>query len=131
MGFEVRWRVDPILTLLGWLEEYQKFFQDAARAGAQPTRITIGTYRGNSPSLQTMAAGWGLPAMEWIPEGLKKDGMHAHVSQKKRIEIYQKTRHLVADTWTRSPIVALCKEPMTVRRAVGVDHEMCNCGPTR
>jgi hypothetical protein len=26
------------------------------------------------------------------------------------------------------PIVALCKEPRSVRRAVGLDHEMCNCG---
>ncbi len=35
-----------------------------------------------------MAAGWGLPPMEWLPEKLEKNGMHAHVSQKERIEIY-------------------------------------------
>ena len=60
----------------------------AARSGACATRITQGTYWKNSPSLQAMAAGWGLPPMEWLPEKLEKNGMHAHVSQKERIEIY-------------------------------------------
>ena len=77
-----------------------------------------------------MAAGWGLPPMEWLPEGLEKDGMLAHVTRKERNEIYNTIHDLVTETWPEhTPVVALCKEPLEVRRAVGVNHEMCNCGP--
>ena len=129
MGFEVRWRVDQILTPPGWRSEYRGFFRDAARSGARPTRITLGTYRENSPSLKTTAAVWGLPSMEWIPETPEEDGMHAHLSRRERVEIYSAIFELVVETWEdRAPAVALCKEPIEVRRAVGVDHELSNCG---
>ena len=132
LGFEVRWRVDPILTPPGWEDQYEVFFREAAQAGARPSRVTLGTYRENSRSLRTMAAGWGLASMEWLPADLEKDGMHSHQSREERVEIYSVIRCLVTKTWHEQlPLVALCKEPMEVRRGVGVDHEMCNCGPTR
>ena len=33
MGFDVRWRVDPLLPVEGWREIYKGFFQDAANDG--------------------------------------------------------------------------------------------------
>ena len=73
-----------------------------------------------------------MPPMEWLPEKLEKDGMHSHLSRKKRIEVYRTIHELVTETWPeQTPVVALCKEPQEVRRAVGVNHEMCNYGPIR
>ena len=76
MGFEVRWRVDPIMPIEGWQEAYGQFFIGAAQGGHRPTRITLGTYRETQPTLHRFAEGWGLPPIEWKPTQLKKDGMH-------------------------------------------------------
>ena len=132
MGFEIRWRVDPIMPVEGWRDIYGLFFNEAAEAGHAPTRITLGTYRETQPSLHKFTGGWGLPRMEWAPTGLEKDGMHYHMSATQRIEIYRALAASISSAWhgrSRVPIVALCKEPNAVRMEVGLDHDMCNCGP--
>lgn len=132
MGFEIRWRIDPILMPCGWEDTYREFFLEGAKAGARPTRVTLGTYRENSRSLRTLAAKWGLPAMQWEPPTLVKEGMHYHVPKAMRAETYRRVAGLIRDAWAgtgHTPTVALCKEPVEIRRAVGLDHDMCNCGP--
>lgn len=131
MGFETRWRIDPILTPDDWQEAYWPFFRDAAKAGLRPERITLGTYRETSPSLRTMAAKWGLPPMEWLPEKLVKEGMHYHVPREERVAVYRQVVDLIRAAWAgtgHAPMVALCKEPREVKQAVGLDHDRCNCG---
>ena len=131
MGFDVRWRVDPILPVDGLKETYTEFFASAAREGHRPARITLGTYRETQPGLHTFARGWGLPPIEWTPSALQVDGAHYHLPLEDRIRIYALLAETIRDTWSgtgHSPTVALCKEPHSVRRAVGLDHDMCNCG---
>ena len=99
LGFEVRWRVDPIIPVEGWEELYAAFFATAAREGHRPTRITFGTYRETQPSLLTFAKGWGLPAMEWTPDQLEKDGMHYHLSPERRVAIYRALSGAVRKAW--------------------------------
>jgi len=130
MSFEVRWRIDPILPVDNWAEIYQKFFANAATDGHQPTRITLGTYREMGRSLLTIARKWGLPPMEWTPPDLTKDGVHYHIDESERIEIYLKLTGFISDACRQSgsrPIVALCKESTAVRTAVGITHDHCNC----
>lgn len=130
MGFEVRWRIDPILPVANWAEIYQRFFANAATDGHRPTRITLGTYREMGRSLLTIARKWGLPPMEWTPPDLTKDGMHYHIDEPRRIEIYRQLIGFISDAWLQSgsrPIVALCKESTAVRTAVGITHDHCNC----
>jgi DNA repair photolyase len=130
MGFEVRWRIDPILPVDNWADIYRKFFADAVIDGHQPTRITLGTYREMGRSLLTIARKWGLPPMEWTPSDLIKDGMHYHINEPQRIDIYRKLIRFICDAWQQTvskPIVALCKESITVRTAVGIVHNHCNC----
>jgi len=132
LGFEVRWRVDPIMPIEGWQEIYADFFSVAAENGHRPIRITLGTYRETQATLHTFAEGWGLPRMEWTPTDLEKDGMHYHMSVARRTEIYGALAAAISDAWQgrgKAPIVALCKEPRAIRQAVGLDHDTCNCGP--
>ncbi len=129
-GFEVRWRVDPILPVEGWQDIYREFFTEAALAGHRPTRITLGTYREMGRSLLTIADRWGLPHMEFVPGRLIKDGMHYHLPDQQRIDIYRRLMSFIESSWQhtgRTPIVALCKETMTIREALGVSHSHCNC----
>lgn len=130
MGFEVRWRVDPILPVDRWQDIYREFMSEAAMAGHRPTRITLGTYREMGRSLLTIATKWGLPQMEFIPGNLHKDGMHYHLPDEQRIDIYCKLSDFIATVWQRigrAPIVALCKETKAIRDALGITHSHCNC----
>lgn len=130
LGFEVRWRVDPIMPIDGWSEIYRYFFNTAVASGHRPSRIMLGTYREMGRSLLTIAAKWGLPAMEWTPPKLAKDGMHLHINEIQRIDIYRKLLNFINTAWDKSgskPIVGLCKESRAVRSAVGIDHNHCNC----
>jgi DNA repair photolyase len=130
MGFEIRWRIDPILPVDGWQDIYREFLLVAASQGQRPTRITLGTYREMGRSLLTLAAKWGLPTMEFDPGKLTKDGMHYHLPDEQRIEIYRQLVDFIRSAWEHTghtPIVALCKETKTVRETLGVTHSHCNC----
>jgi DNA repair photolyase len=130
MGYEIRWRIDPILPVDKWAEIYHDFFVKAADDGHRPSRITLGTYREMGRSLLTMAAKWGLPQMEWTPPRLVKDGMHYHIDETERIKIYRQLADSISVAWGKHgsvPIIALCKETRTVREAVGIVHNHCNC----
>jgi len=130
LGFEVRWRIDPIFPVEGWENIYEQFVKQAAKDGHAPTRITLGTYREMKPGLLTWARLWGLPAMEWKPPRLTKDGSHYHVSVDERIRIHSFLKQAVHEAWKstgRVPIVALCKETKEIRIKTGLMHEHCNC----
>jgi len=129
IGFETRWRVDPIFPVPGWREIYTEFFRSAAERKLTPSRITLGTYRETQHSLRTFSEKWGLPPLEWAPEGVEKDGAHYHLGKEMRVDIYRFLVDKIRDAWgeRRSPIVALCKEPKNIRKEVGIDHDSCNC----
>jgi DNA repair photolyase len=130
MGFEVRWRIDPILPVDNWGQIYRGFFDKVADDGHRPTRITLGTYREMGRSLRTIATKWGLPPMEWMPPKLAKDGMHFHMDQTRRTEIYRQLKCSIDSAWREcrsTPVIALCKESKVVRAAVGIVHNHCNC----
>ena len=125
MGFEVRWRVDPIFAVEGWQQLYATFFNEAAAAGQRPTRITMGTYRQVNPAMATFSNGWGQPPMEVSLTGLVKEGDHYHLPMKDRIAIYKTLTTAIRSSWKGAghmPVVALCKEPKELRRKVGLLH---------
>jgi len=126
MGFEVRWRIDPILTPPGWEAHYSDFFKQAAAEGHRPTRITLGTYRETHPKLDHWRKRWGLPPMEWRPEHLKRDGTHWHMPREARVEAYNKIRDMCVALLPGS-LLALCKETRAVRRLTGLRRPACNC----
>ena len=130
MGFEVRWRIDPILPVDNWADIYRAFLLVAASEGHRPTRITLGTYREMGRSLLTIAAKWGLPPMGFVPGKLSRDGMHYHMPEQQRIDIYGQLVEFVKSAWEgteTTPIVALCKETRSIRQALGIEHSHCNC----
>lgn len=130
MGFEVRWRVDPILPVEHWQDYYLEFFEYAATHDHRPIRITLGTYREMGVSLTTFSEKWGLPPLEWQPPDMEKDGSHYHIPVDQRISIYLFLKAAIEDTWRgggHQPIVALCKETNIVRKATGITHNHCNC----
>lgn len=129
LGFEVRWRIDPILTPQGWEMDYLDFFEQAAAVGVSPRYITLGTYRQKNAQLDAWRAKWGLIAPEWEPVSLEGDGTHEHILRDDRIRIYSRVAEMIVATRWRhgAPRFELCKEPHEMRRAVGVEGVNCNC----
>jgi len=126
MGFEIRWRIDPILTPDGWGGHYCEFLARAAAAGHRPIWITLGTYRESTPELQRWRRYWRLPPMEWTPEPLRRDGTHWHSPAAHRIAAYVEVARLCRELFP-SAGVSLCKETTEVRAATGLCSPGCNC----
>jgi len=128
MGFEVRIRVDPILTPVDWKDAYRAFIADVKNTGIKFRYWTLGTYREKNHQLDAWRERWGLPPMEWNPDenNLQKDGTHCHLSEEERVAIYTNVRDLI---YTEFPDarVSLCKETHSVRKAVNLCNANCNC----
>lgn len=129
MGFETRWRIDPIIPIEGWQNIYRQFFQEVA--ALNPKRITLGIYRAMGAGLKKFSEKWGLLPMQWTPpDKMEKDeGLHHQLPRATRIEIYKKIKQMVEETWSpdRRPELALCKEVSGVREAAGIASRHCNC----
>jgi DNA repair photolyase len=130
MGFEVRARIDPILTPVGWQEQYQAFFSDMAhRFGLRPTMLTLGTYREKSAQLDLWRAKWGLPPAEWEPSKTAgREGTHVHDAD--RLAKYAAVRDMISKAFKSTgfvPNVSLCKETHEVRKASDMCNANCNC----
>jgi hypothetical protein len=126
LGFEVRVRVDPILTPQGWEEAYATFFADVKKMGVNFQYWTLGTYREKNIQLDAWRERWGLPAMEWQPEGVKQDGTHRHLAEEQRVAIYRTVSTALRREYPDAR-VSLCKETHTVRRALHFCNADCNC----
>jgi DNA repair photolyase len=126
MGFETRWRVDPILYPHGWEYMYGEFFATAAEMGLRPRYITLGTYREKDPNLDLWREWWGLREMEWNADEMAKEGTHRHVPESKRLEIYSEVRDQVRRYLPHSRI-SLCKETHSVRKKLQLCNADCNC----
>jgi DNA repair photolyase len=128
MGFEVRVRIDPILTPPGWQDYYRDFVQQVHQAGIEFRYWTLGTYREKNAQLQAWAQRWGLQPMEWQPEEdeLVHDGTHWHLSIQRRVEIYQTVRELIREEFPEAK-VSLCKETHSIRKALALCNADCNC----
>ena len=127
-GFEVRVRVDPILTPDGWEEYYAAFVAEVKSMHINFHYWTLGTYREKNAQLDGWRERWGLLPMEWQPgdDELVKDGTHRHLPEAHRIEIYTKVRDIIQREFPRAR-VSLCKETHSVRRAVALCNADCNC----
>ncbi len=128
MGYEVRVRIDPILTPAGWEGHYAAFVAEVKKLGIDFRYWTLGTYREKNGQLDAWRERWGLLPMEWQPEDdeLEKDGTHWHLPEARRIEIYTKVRDIILREFPRAR-VSLCKETHVVRKAVRLCNGDCNC----
>ena len=128
LGFEVRVRVDPILTPPGWEDSYTEFVADLKKADIHFRYWTLGTYREKNAQLDAWRERWGLLPMEWQPsdDEMVKDGTHRHLSEEQRITIYTKVTSIIKREFPTAK-VSLCKETHRVRKALALCNADCNC----
>ncbi len=128
LGFEVRVRVDPILTPEGWEDEYAAFIAEVRNRGIHFRYWTLGTYREKNAQLDSWRERWGLPAMEWQPgeDDLVRDGTHRHLTVERRVQVYQAITRLIRKEFPQA-LVSLCKETHAVRKSLALCNADCNC----
>jgi DNA repair photolyase len=128
LGFEVRVRIDPILTSAHWEAMYADFVHEVRTAGIQFRYWTLGTYREKNTQLDAWRARWNLPEMEWQPSSdeLVQDGTHRHLPEERRIDIYRTVQACIKRAFPDAAI-SLCKETHGVRRALDLCNVECNC----
>jgi DNA repair photolyase len=128
LGFEVRVRIDPILTPANWEQFYEQFLSEVRTKGINFRYWTLGTYREKNAQLDAWRGRWGLPEMEWQPgdDEMVKEGTHRHLSETRRVEIYRTVASLIRSQFPQSRI-SLCKETHSVRRALALCNADCNC----
>jgi hypothetical protein len=132
LGFETRWRLDPILPVEGWPEIYREWLiQAVEKFDAQPSYITLGTYREKNNQLDTWREKWGLLPSEYRPGNLALDGTHWHLPEAARADIYGLVRDTIRAVWGERgrpiPAVSLCKESHSIRRVLNLCNAECNC----
>ncbi|MFI5298753.1 MAG: DUF3987 domain-containing protein [Polyangiales bacterium] len=132
LGFDVRLRVDPIMTPHGWELQYTEFFDQLAhRYGLRPSMITLGSHREKNATLDKFRSFWGLPEMEWEAETTTaREGTHHHMVG--REDVYRRVRDMIGRAFNGTgvaPWVSLCKETHEVRRATDMCNANCNCLP--
>lgn len=128
LGYEVRVRLDPILTPDGWEDHYAAFIDTLHTRGIAFRYCTLGTYREKNQQLDGWRERWGLLPMEWHPseEDLVQDGTHRHLAEHTRISIYRTVSDLIRSAFPQARI-SLCKETHTVRKALNFCNADCNC----
>ena len=126
LSFEVRARIDPILTPDSWQDCYADFIAQVRGMGIEFRYWTLGTYREKNAQLDHWRAAWGLPAMEWEPSDLAQDGTHRHLPTERRVEIYRAVADAIRREFPQAAI-SLCKETHAVRKEVGLCNAWCNC----
>jgi DNA repair photolyase len=127
MGFEVRLRVDPMLTPPGWEGEYEALFAGVADSGLRPSVVTLGMYRQKNGQLDKWRDKWGLPPVEWdAPVSPAREGSHCRVSEESRCAAYGKCLGVIR-RYLPDSRVGLCKETRTVRKTLGLQRAKCNC----
>lgn len=125
-GYDYRWRLDPILSPVGWEEIYESFLRQASMQRHRPSRITLGLYRQKNTQLLDWAARWGMPPMAWEPPELLRQGSHYHLPPQRRAEIYRVVMALLWKYFPQSQI-GLCKETHVIRKELRVCSATCNC----
>lgn len=128
LGFEIRVRIDPILTPENWEDYYRDFIFQVKRMNLNFQYWTLGTYREKNAQLDAWRERWGLPAMEWEPgdEEIERDGTHRHLSFKRRVQIYRRVTDMIRSEYPSAKI-SLCKETHAVRKLVDLCNADCNC----
>jgi len=122
-GFEVRLRVDPIIPYPeDWLKHYKNLV-DSIFKKLYPARITLGSLRGLQSTINcSKDRSWA----EYLGDR-SKWGRRIPFAQ--RSEIFSSIIKYLNDQYDYADI-ALCKEPISMWEALGMDWKHCRCNCT-
>jgi len=127
-GYPVRIRIDPMLPINGWQDNYIRLLRYIKRKGADPERFTIGSLRYFN-GVKKFSNYWDRGDDVWKFASVKdgSDGRY-RLSPQIRMQMYsfiaEKIRAMFPDAG-----VGICKETSSMRKSLGFTDEdtVCNC----
>lgn len=120
-GYEVRLRIDPIIPVENWKEEYLELV-DFIFSKFTPERITLGSLRGLQSTINN------CKDKSWVKYLEERTNWGLKVSFEKRFEIY-KTIIKYFKKENNYKNIGLCKETLEIWKKLGMDYRKnkCNC----
>jgi len=119
-GFVVRLRIDPMVPIRGWEQEYSRLVENIFDR-LTPERITIGSLRGLQSTINN------AKDKSWVKYLDERSNWGKKIRFDLRKEMY---RHVINTLETYGyRKVALCKETVEMWKALGMDYRKieCNC----
>lgn len=120
-GWRLRFRVDPIIPVPAWEDQYRRLMDDLLALA--PERVTVGTLR-YFPNVRTYARKLGrdTSVFDYAPERTAADGRF-RLPFNLRVRIYE----FIRDLLPAGVEFGLCKETEACHRALGITEVVCNC----
>jgi len=120
-GYEVRLRIDPMVPVEGWKEEYKQLV-DAIFERLRPSRITLGTLRGLQSTINHS------PDKSWVRYLGDPSGWGKKIEMGLRTEMYSYIIGLLEDEHDFHDY-GICKETIEMLEKLGIDYTKmrCNC----
>lgn len=126
-GYDVRVRIDPIIPINEWKEQYQDLVYSIL-AKFEPNRIILGTPRGlRKTIIFGKKAGVDLSWTKYLEK--KETGWGWKLPFEIRHEVYRFLYDKLLALGFQSQKISMCKETLEMWEAMGLDYEpfTCNC----
>jgi spore photoproduct lyase len=125
-GYEVRIRIDPIFPVENWQSYYENLiYSILSTLPRDPNRITLGTPRGLAKTLIfAKDRSWERTAFTETPE---HSGWGKKAPASLRMEIYTFIFDKLATLGFDKSRIALCKETLSIWKALKLDPTECKC----
>ena len=126
-GWPIRFRLDPMIPYLDDADDWRTGYGEAIERinGLAPEMVTIGALRASTMGLATAAKKNGRPTdlFDYLSE---KDpsGFKYRLPFNQQVEMY---RFAIERLDRKRIIPALCKEDVSVWKAVGLTFKGCHC----
>ena len=117
-GFEVRFKIGPIMPVENWKEHYKELVENIFRETPKPRVITLETLRVEDPRTRTFSKD-----KSWVDFLSEKTDWGWKIAPEKRIEIYNFMYEQIRDRAE----VGLCKETHSLRDSLSFKPGRCNC----
>ncbi len=120
-GYEVRIRIDPMVPVLNWRDQYLRLADDIL-SQFSPSRITLGSLRGLQSTIN-MATD-----KSWISYLSEKSNWGKRIDSNTRYLMYYSLAKHLKEEFNYAN-VALCKETLSIWDRLGMDYRKikCNC----
>lgn len=120
-GFEVRLRIDPLVPIEGWQTQYSNLL-DKIFSALRPERITLGSLRGLQSTIN------GATDRSWTKYLEERSNWEKKIRFEMRYEMYSWIIDELQEKYSFAK-VGLCKETISMWKALGLDFLQirCNC----
>jgi len=120
-GYEVRIRIDPLVPLPGWEQDYRALME-LVFSKFRPSRITLGSLRGLRSTINFARD------RRWVAFLEEPSNWGLKVAFEIRLRMYQTVLDYLASSYGYHQ-VGLCKETLAIWDALGMNYRQikCNC----